>query len=206
MVPTRVEILEHFAAHNLGTHAMTGGRPRQAVGRLARGGFCEQLRRESQHPMPDQQPARAAGRKYPGFLTPLVAWVERRDVDEAALDLFRPMHRNRWLRPQIEAKLKTLDLTQPLHGELFLRVKQSLELFEAIDAGTYPRPNDWEVLEPWLQRALAYFISHEDAIPDHFADGFEDDHREFNDLANRLGPVLDHFAAWQAHRREESGG
>ncbi len=77
---------------------------------------------------------------------------------------------------------------------------------EAIDSGEYSKPEDWAELEPWLQQALAYFVSGQDAIPDHFADGFEDDHREFTALADRLGPVLDHFSAWQAQRREQSGG
>ncbi len=77
---------------------------------------------------------------------------------------------------------------------------------EAIDSGEYSKPEDWAELEPWLQQALAYFVSGQDAIPDHFEDGFEDDHREFTALADRLGPVLDHFSAWQAQRREQSGG
>ncbi len=153
----------------------------------------------------ESRPRKRARRKNAGFLGPLVAWLEKRKVCRTELDLFMTMHRNQWLRPQVEEKLRSLDLTVPLQGELFLHVKRALELFEAIDAGEYPRPRNWAHLEPALKRALAYFVQAGDAIPDHFADGFDDDHREFVQMGELLGPVLEHFAAWTA-RREERGG
>lgn len=160
-------------------------------------------------PMADESPRPGrprAPRKHAGFLGPLIAWLEERKVCRTEMDLFETMHRNQWLRPRVEEKLRTLDLAVPMEGDLFLRVKRALELFEAVDAGEYPRPMDWDRLEPELKRALTYFVQAGDAIPDHHADGYDDDHREFLEMGERLGPVLEHFAAWQARREFESLG
>lgn len=150
-------------------------------------------------PLPD--PSRSSERKHPEIFGFLVAWLEERPVSQQEIDLLLPTHRNGWLRPQIEPKLAYLDLTRPLEADLHHRVVQALELFEAIHSRQFPAPTDWDVLEPWLQRALAYFVKCGDAIPDHFADGYEDDHREFAEMAKRLGVVLDRFELWRRHQR-----
>lgn len=123
-----------------------------------------------------------------------------------AVDLLLPTLRNQWLRPQVEEKLATLDRSRPLEADLHRRVSLALALFEAVEAGRYRKPDNWEELSPWLSRALAYFIKNGDAIPDHFEDGFEDDHREFVRLGERLGVMLDHFEAWHRHQSQRSGG
>ena len=132
------------------------------------------------------------------FLDLLAAWFERREVRSREIDLVLPTHRNKWLRPEIEAKLQQLNLNDPIHRELHHLVGLSLELFEAVDAGKYKPANDWSEIEPRLKRALAYFVKAGDAIPDHEPTGFDDDHREFRDLAQRAELLLAHF---EAHRR-----
>lgn len=129
------------------------------------------------------------------------AWLEERRVCARAIDLVLPTHRNNWLRPDVDAKLATLDLSHPVQADLHRRVTLAMALFEAVDAGEYRAPEGWSELEPWLARALAYFVQNTDAIPDHFEDGYEDDHREFVELGERLGGLLDHFALWWQRRR-----
>jgi hypothetical protein len=48
-----------------------------------------------------------------------------------------------------------------------------------------------------FHRLFAYFVKADDAVPDHFADGFDDDHREFKQLETKLGGVLDLFSVWR---------
>ena len=48
-----------------------------------------------------------------------------------------------------------------------------------------------------FHRLFAYFVKADDAIPDHFADGFDDDHHEFKQLETQLGEMLDHFSVWR---------
>ena len=129
----------------------------------------------------------------------LAACFERRQVHSHEVDLVLPTHRNKWLRPQIEAKLQQLNLNDAIHRELYHLVGLSLELFEAVDAGKYRPGKDWPEIEPRLKRALAYFVRTGDAIPDHEPTGFDDDHREFRDLAQRAELLLAHFEAH--HRR-----
>jgi hypothetical protein len=131
----------------------------------------------------------------------LAAFFERREVHSDELDLVLPTHRNKWFRPEIEAKLKQLNLKDPIHRELHHLVGLSLDLFEAVDARKYRPGKDWVEIEPRLKRALAYFVKSEDAIPDHEPTGFDDDHREFRDLAQRAELLLTHF---EAHRRRSS--
>lgn len=147
--------------------------------------------------MPHPPPRLPARRKTPELFGFVVAWLEDRQVSDQEIDLVLPTHRNGWLRPQIEEKLRTLDLGQPIQADLHRRVTQSLLLFEAIDSQRFQAPRDWAVLEPWVKRALAYFVRTGDSIPDHFEDGFEDDHREFVSLGNRLGALLDKFDHWR---------
>jgi len=128
----------------------------------------------------------------------LAARFERREVHSDELDLVLPTHRNKWLRPEIEAKLQQLNLNDPIHRELHHLVRLSLDLFEAVDGGKYRPGKDWTEIEPRLKRALAYFVKSVDAIPDHEPTGFDDDHREFRDLAQRAELLLAHF---EAHRR-----
>jgi len=73
----------------------------------------------------------------------LVACFERREVHSHEIDLVLPTHRNKWLRPEIEAKLQQLNLNDPIHRELHHLVVLSLELFDAVDAGKYKPGNDW---------------------------------------------------------------
>jgi hypothetical protein len=128
----------------------------------------------------------------------LTACFETREVDPQEIDLVWPTHRNKWLRPEVEAKLKQLNLNDPIHRELHHLVSLSLDLFDAVDAGRYQPGKDWPEIEPRLKRALAYFVKSGDAIPDHEPTGFDDDHREFRDLAQRAELLLAHF---EAHRR-----
>lgn len=130
-----------------------------------------------------------------------MAYFEERVVHQRELDLLEAFHRNNWLRPEVEAKLATLDLSLPAHKDLHRLVSLSLALMEAVDAHRYKPPPHWKELEPWLHRALAYFVNHRDAIPDHFEDGLDDDHREFRQLEERLGGMLDHFEVWQKRHR-----
>lgn len=139
-------------------------------------------------------------RKTPRLFGFLFAWLEERVVCSRDVDLLLPTHRNRWLRPQVEKKLATLNLERPLDADLHARVTRALELFEAVDNGDYQPPPEWPELAPWLSRALAYFVKNGDAIPDHFEDGFEDDHREFVRMGERLGVLLDHFEFWRRRR------
>lgn len=129
------------------------------------------------------------------------AWLEEREVCSRAIDLLLPTHRNGWLKPEVEAKLSTLDLRHPVQADLHRRVTQALALLECVESGDYKVPEDWEEMQPWLARALAYFVKNSDAIPDHFEDGFEDDHREFVLMGERLGVLLDHFEAWNRKRK-----
>ena len=132
------------------------------------------------------------------WLDLLAGYFEKREVHPHELDLVLPTHRNHWLRPEIEAKLQQLNLKDPIHHELHHLVRLSLDLFEAVDAGKYKPGKDWREVEPRLKRALAYFVRTGDAIPDHEPTGFDDDHREFSDLAQRAESMLAHF---EAHRR-----
>jgi hypothetical protein len=135
------------------------------------------------------------------WLDLLVACFETREVDPTEIDLVLPTHRNKWLRPEIEAKLEQLNLNDAIHRELHHLVGLSLELFEAVDNGEYRPGKDWPEIELRLKRALAYFVRTGDAIPDHEPTGFDDDHREFRDLAQRAELLLAHF---EAHRRRAS--
>ncbi len=125
----------------------------------------------------------------------LAACFETRVVDPQEIDLVWPTHRNKWLRPEVEEKLKQLNLNDPIHRELHHLVTLSLDLFDAVDAGRYQPGKDWPEIEPRLKRALAYFVKSSDAIPDHEPTGFDDDHREFRDLAQRAELLLAHFEA-----------
>lgn len=136
-------------------------------------------------------------RKHPRFFHLLFAYFEERTVSVTEIELVLPIARNEWLRPEIEAKLQSLDPANPLHAELHRLVTWSLELLEAVDCQRYRVPPDWHEMDPWLRRALAYFVKTHDAIPDHFADGFDDDHREFKALEEKLGGLLAHFEVWR---------
>jgi hypothetical protein len=151
---------------------------------------------------PAKGPARAAGgpgtRGYSALgrmLVDLLAYFEVRTVTARELDLVRPTHENGWLRPQIEAKLERLHPTCPDHRELRHLVTLSLELLTAADSGRFKPGPGWEQVEPRLLRALAYFVREGDAIPDHLPHGFDDDMREFRELAERASEVFTVFEA-----------
>jgi hypothetical protein len=127
----------------------------------------------------------------------LFALFESREVDAKEIDLLLPTHRNDWLRPQVIAKLQQLHLEDQVHRELHRLVNLSLDLLEATDTGRYRPARDWQEIEPRLKRALAYFVKGGDAIPDHLPTGFDDDHREFRDLARRAELLLAHFEAFR---------
>lgn len=133
----------------------------------------------------------ALGRMLADFL----AYFEVRTVTARELDLLRPTHENGWLRPQIEAKLERLHPTCPDHRELRRLVTLSLELLTAVDSGLFNPGPAWPQVEPRLLRALAYFIREGDAIPDHLPHGFDDDMREFRELAERASEVFVVFEA-----------
>ncbi|MCC6234696.1 MAG: hypothetical protein IT580_18785 [Verrucomicrobiales bacterium] len=151
--------------------------------------------------MESQASKPSPGRQNPKLLGFLFAWLEERVVCAKAIDLVIPTLRNRWLRPEVEAKLASLDLSLPLHVDLHRRVTLVMEMLEAIETGKYRTLDNWSEMEPWLHRAIAYFVKAGDAIPDHFEDGLEDDHREFVALGEKLGGMLEHFEAWQEIRR-----
>ena len=50
----------------------------------------------------------------------------------------------------------------------------------------------------------AFFVKNHDAIPGPFADGFDDDHREFTGIRERLAGTLDHFELWQSRQGAKS--
>src|SRR5262245_20652765 len=132
----------------------------------------------------------------------LASYFETREVGSTEIDLVLPTHRNNWLRPEIEAKLQQLNLHDPVHRELHHLVRLSLDLFTAVDSGQYRPGKDWAEIEPRLKRALAYFVKNGDAIPDHEPTGFDDDHREFRDLAQRAELLLAHFEAFRRVRHK----
>lgn len=132
------------------------------------------------------------------MLADLLAYFEVRTVTTRELDLVRPTHENGWLRPQIEAKLDRLHPTCPDHRELRHLVTLSLELLTAVDSGRFNPGAAWVQVEPRLLRALAYFVREGDAIPDHLPHGFDDDTREFRELAERASEVFTVFEALQA--------
>ena len=129
----------------------------------------------------------------------LQAFFEVREVDPKEIDLLLPTHRNDWLRPQINTKLQMLNLNDSIHRELQHLVTLAMDLLHSVDTGTYKPGPDWPDIEPRLKRALAYFVKSGDAIPDHLPTGFDDDHREFADLARRAELLLAHFEA--VHQR-----
>lgn len=140
-------------------------------------------------------------RKIPKLLGFLLSYFEERIVCVKAVELLLPTHRNKWLQPEVEEKLALLDPDNAVHSELARLVRLSLALVEAVDNGTYRKPRGWARMEPWLRRALAYFVKTHDSIPDHYEDGFDDDHREFRSLEDRLAGTLAHFEAWHRHRQ-----
>ena len=153
---------------------------------------------------PSSRPRKPTGRKHSEWFGFFVAWMEERVVTTRAIDLVLPSLLNNWFRPEVEEKLKTLDLSNPVHADLSRRVQLALDLYEAVHKGLYRKPRGWREIEPRLGRALSYFVSNHEAIPDHFADGFDDDHREFVILGEQLGPLMDHFEAWRdSQRRKE---
>jgi len=122
---------------------------------------------------------------------------EVRSVCAKEVDLIKPTHRNGWLRPQIEAKLASLHPHCPDHRELSRLVNVSLDLLAAVEAGRFDPGPDWSKLEPRLLRALAYLLSAYDAIPDDLPNGFDDDMREFQDLATHAGALFEIFESWE---------
>ncbi|MBL9137266.1 MAG: hypothetical protein JNK85_15445 [Verrucomicrobiales bacterium] len=152
-------------------------------------------------PSRSNSPSSRSPRKNPKLFGFVFAWLEEREVCSRAIDLLLPTHRNGWLKPEVEAKLATLDLNHPVQADLHRRVTQALALLEAVESEAYQAPDDWPEMQPWLARALAYFVKNGDAIPDHFEDGFEDDHREFVEMGEKLGVMLDHFEGWWRKRK-----
>jgi len=132
------------------------------------------------------------------FLLDVLAYFEVRSVSPEEMDLVRPSHDNGWLRPEIEAKLARLHPACPDHLELARLVRTSLEVLEAVDAGRFDPGPAWPHVERRLLRALAYFVREGDAIPDHLPHGFDDDRREFAELAEQAGVV---FSAFEARRK-----
>jgi len=131
------------------------------------------------------------------LLTQVLAYFEVRSVTPREIELVRPTHDNGWLRPEIEAKLARLHPGCPDHLGLGRLVRMSLDLLEAVDAGRFDPGPAWPQTEPRLLRALAYFVREGDAIPDHLPHGFDDDRREFSELAEDAGVVFSAFEAWQ---------
>jgi hypothetical protein len=127
----------------------------------------------------------------------LLAYFEVRTVHPREIDLVRPTHENGWLRPQIEAKLAQLHPSCPDHRELNRLVRLSLELLTAVDENRFNPGPGWTQVEPRLLRALAYFIREGDAIPDHLPHGYDDDMREFSQLAQRAGELFSLFETLQ---------
>jgi Fe-S oxidoreductase len=132
-------------------------------------------------------PATRKGSSLGTLLGRFLAHFEVRNVCSKEVALIKPTHRNGWLRPQIEAKLSRLHPECPDHRELRRLVNRSLDLLVAVEEGRFDPGPDWAEVEPRLLRALAYLLSAEDAIPDHLPDGFDDDMREFQSLANHAG-------------------
>jgi hypothetical protein len=134
------------------------------------------------------------------MLAQLLAYFEVRTVTAKEIDLVRPTHDNGWLRPQIEAKLERLHPTCPDHRELRRLVTLSMDLLTAVDEGRFNPGPVWSDVEPRLLRALAYFVREGDAIPDHLPGGFDDDRREFQDLADRANELFSIFEALKSTR------
>jgi hypothetical protein len=135
----------------------------------------------------------------------VLAYFEKRMVTEEEVELLRPSLENGWLRAEIEAKLARLRPDCPDHVELRRLVGLSLELLEAVDGGRYDAGPFWAEVEPRVLRALAYFVREGDAIPDHLPSGFDDDMREFAELAEHADALFTVFAA-SGLRRKGVGG
>ncbi len=126
-------------------------------------------------------------------LAELLAYFEVRTVTVQEIELIRPTHDNGWLRPQVEAKLASLHPQCPDHRKLRRLAVLSLDLLTAIDEGRFNPGPSWPEIEPRLLRALAYFVRENDAIPDHLPEGFDDDMREFESLAERAEELFGRF-------------
>jgi hypothetical protein len=132
------------------------------------------------------------------MLSDVLAFFERRAVTAGEIDLLRPSLENGWLKLEIEAKLGRLRSDCPDHAELKRLVSASVGLLEAVDTGRFDPGAYWVEIEPRLLRALAYFVREGDAIPDHLPGGFDDDMREFAELAEHADAV---FALFEASER-----
>ncbi len=97
------------------------------------------------------------------------------------------------MRPQVEVKLASLHPQCPDHRELRRLLALSLDLLTAIDADHFNPGPTWPDIEPHLLRALAYFVRENDAIPDHLPEGFDNDMREFEALAERAEDLFGPF-------------
>lgn len=141
------------------------------------------------------------------LLMEVIAYFEVRSVSTREIELLRPTHENGWLRPEIEAKLERLHPNCPDHRELARLVRLSIDLLEAVDQGRFAPGPDWALIEPRLLRALAYFVREVDAIPDHLPHGFDDDMREFGELAEQASAVFTVFEAlqWRQKRKRNAG-
>ncbi|MFO1499104.1 MAG: hypothetical protein U1G07_12040 [Verrucomicrobiota bacterium] len=143
-------------------------------------------------------PSTRGDTKLGRLLAEFLAFFEVRSVSIREIDLLRPTHENGWLRPEIEEKLAQLHPTCPDHLQLRRLVTLSLDLLSSVDAGHFNPGPAWPRVEPRLLRALAYFVRGVDAIPDHLPHGFDDDMREFQELADRASGLFDMFEAVQA--------
>lgn len=140
------------------------------------------------------------------FLASVLSYFEVRSVTASEIALVRPTHDNGWLRPEIEAKLARLHPECPDHQELARLVRLSLDLLEAVDEGRFDPGRMWPKVEPSLLRALAYFVREGDAIPDHLPHGFDDDMREFAEMARGADAILHTFEARQIHEARRRFG
>ena len=150
-------------------------------------------------------PSTRLGAKLGPFLAEVLAYFEERVVTPREIELLWPTHRNGWLRPQIEDKLGQLHPHCPDHRQLHRLVTLCLDLLTAVDEGRFEPGPDWPEVEPRVLRALAYFLKEGDAIPDHLPAGFDDDMREFSELAQRTTDLFDRFECGRTRPSSASG-
>jgi hypothetical protein len=134
------------------------------------------------------------------LLRPLLDRFETREVGVTEIEIIPVLHRQGWLRPELEKRFLTLNPANPTHQAFLRLVNDALDLLAAVDRNDFVPGPGWPDLARRLCRALAYLLRGEDVIPDHLPGGLTDDQRELEDWQRRAEAELLRFEAWRAQR------